>query len=99
MLINWRDQKIFIFNWEPNAPNTCELCHYPRDDLRPYGPCGAWICLDCGNIDRFRTECAMSKALEPADFCVRPPDGSSRWSEDQMLRMLDDILIAKGDPT
>lgn len=99
MILNWKDHKVFIFNWEPNAPDCCELCHYSRFDLRPYGPGGTWICIECGCIDPVRTEAAMSEAMKPADFCVNLPEESSRWTAEQMAELLDEIFIAKGEPT
>jgi hypothetical protein len=98
MILNWRDQKVFIHGWEPNAPDYCELCHCPGD-LRPYGPRGAWICKECGESEPDRTRAFYAEVMKSVDFCVNPPEGSSRWTAEQMAELLDEVFIAKGEPT
>jgi hypothetical protein len=37
----------------------CETCGNHFDDVRPYGPDGSWICLECANKDPDRTFAEM----------------------------------------
>lgn len=94
MIINWMGNKVFVSGWEPNAPNTCEMCHQSVEGLRPYGPDGAWICIDCAEKDRVRTENYMKLAMDPADFVVTTGMELHKISEEAMLSLLDAWLTS-----
>jgi hypothetical protein len=48
---------------KPTAPATCEECGNVAE-LRPYGPGGKNICIDCGMKDPEGTQKRMMAALE-----------------------------------
>lgn len=57
---------------EPNDQpgRSCHWCKAPSDkeDLRPYGPNGAWVCFPCGMSPAHKatTEAALHAALDAA---------------------------------
>jgi ribosomal protein L37AE/L43A len=51
------------------ADGKCELCGM-KDELRPYGPNGEWICFDCGMKDEAITAAQFAKVLGRADVTV-----------------------------
>jgi hypothetical protein len=48
---------------EPERPACCELCGEIAE-LRPYGPGGKKICVECGNKDPAGTHERMISAME-----------------------------------
>jgi hypothetical protein len=58
---------------ESTAPDTCELCG-KKAELRPYGPKGEFICVECGDRDPEgtwnRVLASMAKLREGATHAV-----------------------------
>lgn len=54
------DNVLFV---EDTASSPCELCGRVAE-LRPYGPNGKLICVDCGNKDPVNTHARMVESLE-----------------------------------
>lgn len=46
-----RESGVLDLNTLPKPEGNCELCG-AAEELRPYGPKGAWVCFDCGMKDR-----------------------------------------------
>lgn len=51
--------KIFILDRTDTPIGKCELCR-AKEELRPFGPKGEWVCFDCGMKD----EAAMKRGLD-----------------------------------
>lgn len=91
MIVIWRGQKVYVAGWEPNAPECCELCQ-KKDKLRPFGPDGKFICLECANKNPLQTKKAMEAVTMDADFVFTL--GAEIVSEEsEILELLD--LVAE----
>lgn len=51
------------------SEGTCELCG-KEDDLRPYGPNGAWVCYSCGMKDEEEAKRQFAKLIEGVDTLI-----------------------------
>lgn len=90
MLIKWRNQTVYVAGFEPNAPKRCELCRRENGPLRPFGPAGEWICLQCADLHPRVTALRMNALYEQADFVLTLSE-EFHGTEDDIRAMLDEV--------
>lgn len=99
MIVNWHGTKVYVTGWEPNAPECCEFCG-KKDDCRPFGPKGEWICCECAEKDVETTERRMSEAMKGSELTMTFGYELKNVSESDLVDRLDAAMEAlpnKGD--
>lgn len=59
-VIQHENIRVVVIEDEPEA--ECDLCH-KIDELRPYGPNGENICIECADKDREMTQRRMGQVM------------------------------------
>lgn len=96
MILTWHGQKVYVAGWEPNAPDVCELCKKPCDQLRPFGPAGEYICPQCGDKNPDAVVRGMEAAMKECDIVLNPGKELPKYTEMEMLGLLDEWLLSAG---
>jgi len=68
------------------------MCHC-RDALRPFGPNGQFICALCAERNPKEVALRIVEAQATADIVVTAGYELPKLSEDEIRKMLDDLLI------
>jgi hypothetical protein len=93
MIMNWHGTKVYITGWEPEAPECCEFCG-KKEDNRPFGPNGEWICCDCAEKDVKTTEKMMREAMKGSEITISFGCELKNVSKAEVIEMLDNAMEA-----